>query len=460
MQRALPRARRGRPRRPRCARPRVRGALPPGPALPALAGDRRRARLRRPPGDRRATSRSASSCSSTALLLQLVWPLEALGWILNLGAARDRLGGPHVRLARCACRALPEAGRARAAAARASSSVRFENVRFAYAGGEPRCCCDIDLESRPARSSPSAARPARASRRCSTCCRASTTPTRRHRARRRRRRCATLRMADLRTRRRAGHAARRCCSRCRCARTSARRARTRPRRTMLAACEVAGRRRRFIDRPARRLRHAHRRARRQPLGRPAPARRAGARADLERPRARARRPALGGRHRDRGAASCARLRPALAGRTVLLASAAPLDRLAGRPRRRARGRRDRRGRHRRAELLDAGGTFERLFGDEVRVRVSRQHIGLARLSRYVGEQRAAHRAARASPPRFTLGRAGPAAGCSSATPIDNGIRAEDEQTARSRRRDLRGVTPVAWVRRLVPHHSVSRSSGS
>ncbi len=80
-----------------------------------------------------------------------------------------------------------------------------------------------------------------------------------------------------------------------------------------------GRRRRVHRRPARRLRHADRRARRQPLGRPAPARRARPRADLGRARARARRPALGRRHRDRASARRA-LRPALAGRTVLLAS--------------------------------------------------------------------------------------------------------------------------------------------
>ena len=73
---------------------------------------------------------------------------------------------------------------------------------------------------------------------------------------------------------------------------------------VLAACEAAG-----VGgvprRAAGRLRHADRRARRQPLGRAAPARRARARADLERARARARRPALGRRHRDRGSSSCA-----------------------------------------------------------------------------------------------------------------------------------------------------------
>ena len=40
---------------------------------------------RRTRGDRRRTSRSASSRSSSRSLLQLVWPLEALGWIINLG---------------------------------------------------------------------------------------------------------------------------------------------------------------------------------------------------------------------------------------------------------------------------------------------------------------------------------------------------------------------------------------
>ena len=67
---------------------------------------------------------------------------------------------------------------------------------------------------------------------------------------------------------------------------------------VLAACEAAGVAA-FVDGLAERLRHADRRARRQPLGRAAPARRARARADRGVARDRARRPDVGRRHGDR-----------------------------------------------------------------------------------------------------------------------------------------------------------------
>ena len=104
------------------------------------------------------------------LLLQLVWPLEALGWIINLGQRAVASAG-HLRLAR--------RDRAAAGALRAGHlpedplRVGFEDVRFAY-GTEAEVPAASTWPSSPARSSPSAARPAPARRRCSTCSRAST----------------------------------------------------------------------------------------------------------------------------------------------------------------------------------------------------------------------------------------------------------------------------------------------
>ncbi len=146
------------------------------------------------------------------LLLQLVWPLEALGWIINLGqratAAASRsfawLDG---------IESLPEAEHP-AAVPDGPLPVRFEGVRFAYpTGGE---VLPGSTSTRPpARSSRSAGRQGRARRRCSTCCRGSTT----------RPRGASCSAASTRATSRSRRSARRsrssrrrrCCSRCRSA---------------------------------------------------------------------------------------------------------------------------------------------------------------------------------------------------------------------------------------------------
>ena len=153
----------------------------------------------------------------------------------------------------------------------------------------------------------------RARRRCSTCCRASTTPppaaccsaasTPRRRARGA---AAVGRDRDAEGRALLGAAARQPARR-----AARRRLERRARRVR------GGRRRRVRRRPAGRLRHADRRARRQPLRRPAPARRARARADRRRARDRARRPDVGGRHRDRAPPRRAPA-PGRRGRTVLI----------------------------------------------------------------------------------------------------------------------------------------------
>ena len=106
------------------------------------------------------------------LLLQLVWPLEALGWIINLGQRAVASAGPELRLAG-RDRGAAGGGRAAAPARRGSASGSRRSIAYG-AGGE--VLRGVDVVVSPARLSPSAARPAPGRRPCSTCCRASTTP--------------------------------------------------------------------------------------------------------------------------------------------------------------------------------------------------------------------------------------------------------------------------------------------
>ena len=107
------------------------------------------------------------------LLLQLVWPLEALGWILSLAQRATASASRSFAWLR-GIETIPEpthptqlpAGRL---------SVAFQDVRFSYGtGSEVLSGVDLERSSR-ARSSRCAGRPVPARRRCSTCCRASTT---------------------------------------------------------------------------------------------------------------------------------------------------------------------------------------------------------------------------------------------------------------------------------------------
>ena len=355
---ALPRARRGRARE-LAARGRRRGALPAGPHVPALDGDRERALLRRPRRHRREPHDRRSSCSSTACCCSSSGRSRRSAGSSTSPSARSRR--PAARspgwtpCSRCrrpsSRRTCPRAGSTCASRTSASPTPAA------------RPCCATSTSRSPAGSIVAVCGETGSGKSTmlnllsrfydpdSGSVRVGGVEV------------SALRKADLRTA--VALVTQRpvlfslplrdnLCA-------------ARPEATeeeMLAACEVAGVAA-LHRRPARRLRHAHRRARRQPLGRAAPARRARARADLERPRARARRPALGRRHRDRGA-DRARLRPALAGRTVLLSSqrlstVSLADRAVvledgvivedAPP----------------SRLLSAGGTFERLFGDEVRV---------------------------------------------------------------------------------------------
>ncbi|MDX6539986.1 MAG: ATP-binding cassette, subfamily bacterial, partial [Gaiellales bacterium] len=77
-----------------------------------------------------------------SLLLQLVWPLEALGWILNL-AQRAIASASRAFAWLDAVRPLPEAEHP-AQLPEGGLDVRFEDVCFAYAGGSP-VLCDLDL---------------------------------------------------------------------------------------------------------------------------------------------------------------------------------------------------------------------------------------------------------------------------------------------------------------------------
>ena len=106
------------------------------------------------------------------LLLQLVWPLEAIGWIINLGQRAVASAGRSFAWLE-GIQPLPEPTDPKRLPAGALP-VRFEDVRFAYGTG-PRFCAGSTWPSSPGRSSPSAARPGRGRRRCSTCCPASTT---------------------------------------------------------------------------------------------------------------------------------------------------------------------------------------------------------------------------------------------------------------------------------------------
>ena len=98
------------------------------------------------------------------LLLQLVWPLEALGWIINLGQRAVASAGRSFAWLE-GIQPLPEPAEP-TPLPDGPLPVRFEAVRFAYgAGGRGACGASTSRSSR-GRSSPSAARPGPARRPC------------------------------------------------------------------------------------------------------------------------------------------------------------------------------------------------------------------------------------------------------------------------------------------------------
>src|SRR5579871_5669615 len=78
------------------------------------------------------------------LLLQLVWPLEALGWITNLGQRALASAGRSFAWLE-GIEPLAESSRPRRLESE-RLTVRFEAVRFAYDPGEPDVLRDLDLE--------------------------------------------------------------------------------------------------------------------------------------------------------------------------------------------------------------------------------------------------------------------------------------------------------------------------
>ena len=108
------------------------------------------------------------------LLLQLVWPLEALGWILSL-AQRATASASRSFAWLQGIESIPEPAAPAKLPATGGLSVRFEDVHFSYGSGS-EVLSGVEPRARAGRGrSRSAVRPAPARRRCSTCCRGSTT---------------------------------------------------------------------------------------------------------------------------------------------------------------------------------------------------------------------------------------------------------------------------------------------
>ena len=288
------------------------------------------------------------------LLLQLVWPLEALGWILSL-AQRATASASRSFAWLDGIETHPRAGHARVPFPGGGLVGSLRSASTSPTEPAPRCSRASTSRSRPARSSrlrPDRRREDLAPQPAAALLR----PDRGARAARRRRPARALARRAA-PRRRDRHAAADPLLDRRCATTSPRPGPTRRGRRSLAACEAAG-----VDalrrRPARRLRHADRRAWRQPLGRPAPARRARTRARRGRARDRARRPDVGGRHADR--APSRRAPPPRARRTHRAdRNPAALDGRGRRSSGRARRRRHRRGRARLPSCCAPAGSSPR-----------------------------------------------------------------------------------------------------
>ena len=107
------------------------------------------------------------------LLLQLVWPLEALGWITNLGQRALASAGRSFAWLE-GIEPLPEPKEPKHLPS-GPLGVRFESVQFAY-GGETGVLRDLDLVVEPGEIVAVCGPTGSGKTRSSTCCRASTTP--------------------------------------------------------------------------------------------------------------------------------------------------------------------------------------------------------------------------------------------------------------------------------------------
>ena len=150
------------------------------------------------------------------LLLQLVWPLESMGWIINLGPARAGLGRALVRVARSgadAARAGSQRSRCRPGGRASRCAASASPTRAA----SPCCAASISRWC-PARCSPSAA-DRRGQVDAARARPALLRPRRTAASRSRGRDLRSLAHRRRARRHRAGHAAARSCSPTRCART-------------------------------------------------------------------------------------------------------------------------------------------------------------------------------------------------------------------------------------------------
>ena len=145
--RPRPLRRQGRARaRHRAAPGRGRGEAPARPLLPAVALDRGGRVLRRPAGDRAATSRSASSSSSRRSCSSSSGRSRRSAGSRTSGSVRSRRRVGASRGSRASSRCPSR--RSRSTCRRGPLGVRFESVQFAY-GGETGVLRDLDLVVEP-----------------------------------------------------------------------------------------------------------------------------------------------------------------------------------------------------------------------------------------------------------------------------------------------------------------------
>ena len=140
---ALHRARRGGPLGDHAPGGR-RGAVPPGADLPPLARDRGRALLRRQRDAIDGTLTIGQFTLFITLLLQLVWPLEALGWIINLGQ-RATAAASRSFAWLDSIEPLPEPARPEAPAGRTARRSGWRTSTSATASGK-EVLSGVDLE--------------------------------------------------------------------------------------------------------------------------------------------------------------------------------------------------------------------------------------------------------------------------------------------------------------------------
>ena len=123
------------------------GRVPPDARVPLRAGGAARALPRRPRGDRRRASRSASSWPSPSTSAMLNWPVFALGWVINLfqrGMASFRRIVEILEIEPAIHEPAPRAGD-RAATRRRPATIEFRDLTFTYPGAARPALRDVSL---------------------------------------------------------------------------------------------------------------------------------------------------------------------------------------------------------------------------------------------------------------------------------------------------------------------------